>query len=111
MSIVKINALTVPEEQREVLEKRFASRAGAVENSDGFEWFELLRPIEGTDQYLVYTRWRDEASFQAWMEGPMKAAHQGGGAGGAGGGERPKPAASGSTVWSFEVVQQAAPKN
>ncbi|MFI9587425.1 antibiotic biosynthesis monooxygenase family protein [Streptomyces sp. NPDC052236] len=115
MSIVKINALTVPEEQREVLEKRFASRAGTVENSDGFEWFELLRPVEGTDQYLVYTRWRDEESFKAWMEGPMKAAHQGAGGGGNAGeagaaGERPKPAASGSTVWSFEVVQQAAPK-
>ncbi|OKK19393.1 antibiotic biosynthesis monooxygenase [Streptomyces sp. CB00455] len=112
MSIVKINALTVPAEQREVLEQRFASRAGAVENSDGFEWFELLRPVEGTDQYLVYTRWRSEEDFQAWMEGPMKAAHQGGGAGGAGGegGGRPKPAASGSSVWSFEVVQQAAPK-
>ncbi|WP_405788739.1 antibiotic biosynthesis monooxygenase [Streptomyces sp. NBC_00029] len=117
MSIVKINALTVPAEQREVLEQRFASRAGTVESSDGFEWFELLRPVEGTDQYLVYTRWRSEQDFQAWMEGPMKAAHQGGGgaaggaaAGGEGGGERPKPAASASTVWSFEVVQQAAPK-
>ncbi|GAA2730616.1 antibiotic biosynthesis monooxygenase [Streptomyces nogalater] len=110
MSVVKINVLTVPAEQREVLEKRFASRAHAVENSDGFEWFELLRPVEGTDQYLVYTRWRDEESFQAWMEGPMKAAHQGGGAGGGEGGERPKPAASGSTLWSFDVVQQAGPK-
>lgn len=114
MSIVKINALTVPDEQREVLEQRFASRAGSVESSDGFEWFELLRPVEGTDQYLVYTRWRSEEDFQAWMEGPMKAAHQGGGAaggaGGEGGGERPKPAATGSSVWSFEVVQQAAPK-
>ncbi|ATW48297.1 antibiotic biosynthesis monooxygenase family protein [Streptomyces xantholiticus] len=109
MSIVKINVLTVPADQRDVLEKRFASRAGTVESSDGFEWFELLRPVEGTDQYLVYTRWRDEAAFQAWMEGPMKAAHQGGAAQG-GGGERPKPAATGSTVWSFEVVQQAAPK-
>ena len=108
MSIVKINVLTVPDEQREVLEKRFASRAGAVENSDGFEWFELLRPVEGTDQYLVYTRWRSEADFQAWMEGPMQAAHRGGGGGE--GHERPKPAASGSTLWSFEVVQQAAPK-
>jgi heme-degrading monooxygenase HmoA len=106
MSIVKINALTVPAEQREELEKRFSARAGSVENSDGFEWFELLRPVEGTDTYLVYTRWRDEAAFQAWMEGPMKAAHQGG----AGGGERPKPAATGSTLWSFEVVQLAAPK-
>ncbi|MFI8104769.1 antibiotic biosynthesis monooxygenase family protein [Streptomyces sp. NPDC086023] len=123
MSIVKINVLTVPDEQREVLEKRFASRAGSVENSDGFEWFELLRPVEGTDTYLVYTRWRDEAAFQAWMEGPMKAAHQGGSGGsaegagggagtgaGAGAGERPRPAASASTLWSFEVVQQAAPK-
>ncbi|MGW7411677.1 antibiotic biosynthesis monooxygenase family protein [Streptomyces sp. NPDC054863] len=108
-SVVKINALTVPAEQREVLEKRFSSRAGSVENSDGFEWFELLRPVEGTDQYLVYTRWRDEESFKAWMEGPMKEAHQRG-AGSGEGGERPKPAASGSTVWSFEVVQQAGPK-
>lgn len=105
-SVVKINVLTVPEEQREVLEKRFASRAGVVESSDGFEWFELLRPVEGTDQYLVYTRWRSEEDFQAWMEGPMKAAHQGGSEGG----ERPKPAAADSTLWSFEVVQQAAPK-
>lgn len=107
MSVVKINVLTVPAEQREVLEKRFASRAGSVENSDGFEWFELLRPVEGTDQYLVYTRWRDEASFQAWMEGSMKASHGGGESEGR---ERPKPAATGSTLWSFEVVQQAAPK-
>ncbi|MFE3600656.1 antibiotic biosynthesis monooxygenase family protein [Streptomyces sp. NPDC059096] len=106
MSVVKINVLTVPAEQRETLEKRFASRAHAVENSDGFEWFELLRPVEGTDSYLVYTRWRDEESFQAWMEGPMKAAHRGGGEAG---GERPKPAASDSALWSFEVVQQAAP--
>lgn len=111
---MKINVLTVPAEQREVLEERFGARAGLVEGSDGFEWFELLRPLEGTDQYLVYTRWRDEEAFQAWMEGPMKAAHRGGGDAGGGsggeGGERPRPAASGSTVWSFEVVQQTGPK-
>lgn len=41
---MKINALTVPAEQREELEKRFAARAGLVESADGFEWFELLRP-------------------------------------------------------------------
>ena len=119
MSIVKINALTVSEEQRETLEKRFSSRAGAVESSDGFEWFELLRPVEGTDRYLVYTRWRDEESFQAWMSGPAQAAHRGGGEGksesksesnGEGGEQPRKPAASGAETWSFEVVQQAAPK-
>ncbi|MGW4381590.1 antibiotic biosynthesis monooxygenase family protein [Kitasatospora sp. NPDC004531] len=103
MSVVKINVLTVPAEQREVLEQRFAARAGVVENSDGFEWFELLRPVEGTDQYLVYTRWRDEESYRAWVEGPSRSAHQGGG-------ERPKPAATGSELWSFEVVQSAGGK-
>lgn len=120
MSVVKINVLTVPAEQREVLEQRFAARAGSVEGSDGFEWFELLRPTEGTDQYLVYTRWRSEEDFRNWMSGPMQAAHRGnggsgqggnGGGGNGGGGAAPKPAASGSTLWSFEVVQQAAPEN
>ncbi|KJY38466.1 antibiotic biosynthesis monooxygenase family protein [Kitasatospora purpeofusca] len=107
MSVVKINVLTVPAEQREVLEQRFGARAGAVENSDGFEYFELLRPVEGTDQYLVYTRWRDEESFQAWLAGPMQAAHRPA----AKDGEAPqRPAASGSTLWSFDVVQSAGPK-
>ncbi|MFI8853484.1 antibiotic biosynthesis monooxygenase [Streptomyces sp. 891-h] len=122
MSIVKINALTVPADQREVLEQRFAARKGFVESADGFEWFELLRPLEGSDRYLVYTRWRDEESFQAWMNGPMKEAHQrakGADSGTEGkpadsgaeaGGERPKPAATDSETWSFEVVQQAPPK-
>ncbi|WHM38894.1 antibiotic biosynthesis monooxygenase [Streptomyces sp. BPTC-684] len=109
MSIVKINVLKVPSEQREVLEQRFAARAGSVENSDGFEWFELLRPVEGTDEYLVYTRWRSEEDFEKWMATSMRGAHGGGGAA-EGEGERPKPAATGSTLWSFEVVQQAGPK-
>ncbi|MFJ9666369.1 antibiotic biosynthesis monooxygenase family protein [Streptomyces sp. NPDC101219] len=107
MSIVKINVLTVPEDQRETLEKRFAARAGAVESSDGFEWFELLRPVEGTDTYLVYTRWRTEEDFQRWMAGRGQAAHGGDGQQAS---EKPRPAATDATLWSFEVVQQAAPK-
>ncbi|CAL9521591.1 antibiotic biosynthesis monooxygenase family protein [Streptomyces griseomycini] len=106
MSIVKINVLTVPEEQRETLEQRFAARAGAVESSDGFEWFELLRPVEGTDTYLVYTRWRTEEDFQRWMAGRGRAAHGGGDAQG----DRPRPAATDATLWSFEVVQQTGPR-
>ncbi|HEX8003109.1 MAG TPA: antibiotic biosynthesis monooxygenase [Mycobacteriales bacterium] len=97
MSYVVVNVLTVPAQMRETLEARFAARAGAVESSDGFEWFELLRPVEGSDRYLVYTRWRDEASFQAWIGGQS---HGGG----------PSPAATGSEVWTFEVVTNAAPK-
>ncbi|MEO3850783.1 antibiotic biosynthesis monooxygenase [Streptomyces sp. B8F3] len=106
-SVVKINVLTVPAEQREVLEKRFAARAGLVESADGFEWFELLRPLEGSDRYLVYTRWRSEEDFRAWMEGSMKAAHRGDAGGD---GEQRRPAATDSEVWTFEVVQPAGPE-
>jgi heme-degrading monooxygenase HmoA len=102
VSVVKINVLSVPAELRETLEQRFAARAGAVESSDGFEWFELLRPVEGTNDYLVYTRWRDEAAFEAWRTGMAAAAH--------GGPPGHAPAASGADLWSFEVVQSAAPK-
>ena len=109
MSVVKINVLSVTPEARATLEERFAGRAGAVESSDGFEWFELLRPVEGTDQYLVYTRWRSEEDFQKWHSSQDFArGHAGGGAGEEG---KPRPAAHASQIWSFEVVQQSGPKH
>lgn len=113
MSVVKINALTVSQEMRETLERRFAARAGVVDSSDGFEWFELLRPVEGTDQYLVYTRWRSEEDYQRWASTSMRASHgdAGGGDGAGDGAPKPRPAASDSALWSFEVVQQSGPKS
>jgi heme-degrading monooxygenase HmoA len=123
VSVVKINVLQVPAERAEVLEQRFAARAGEVEKVDGFESFDLLRPTEGTDRYLVITRWRDEDAFQAWMNSEAFTAghaHSGGGApaggghpGGEGGGHpggAPAgggPAAMGSELWGFEVVTSA----
>ena len=104
MSIVVINVLTVPAPQRELLEQRFAGRAGAVESSDGFEWFELLRPVEGTDSYLVYTRWRSREDFDAWQASQDFA--RGHAQGAAARAEGAAPAATGSDIWSFEVVQQ-----
>ena len=67
MSVVKINVIAVGEGKGEELEKRFAQRAGEVDNQPGFEGFELLRPVEGEDRYFVYTRWDSEESFQAWV--------------------------------------------
>jgi heme-degrading monooxygenase HmoA len=107
MSVVKINVLSVSAEARATLEARFANRAGAVENSDGFEWFELLRPVEGIDEYLVYTRWRSEEDFEKWHASQdFSRGH----AGGTPDGEPPKPAAHASKIWSFEVVQHSGPK-
>jgi len=80
MSVVKINAIQVPKDKQERFEERFKGRAGAVEKTPGFEWFELLRPLEGTDQYLVYTRWSSEEAYRTWQSGQdFDRAHDGGG--------------------------------
>ena len=43
MTVIKINAITVPEGIGEVA-SRFAARAGAVDGTEGFEGFELWQP-------------------------------------------------------------------
>ena len=68
MSVVKINAIAVPEGMGPELEQRFAARARSVEQMPRFEDFQLLRPVEGEDRYFVYTRWDSEESFQTWVE-------------------------------------------
>src|SRR3954466_8093258 len=66
MSVVKINAITVPGGGGDEVPQRFAKGAGAVDNQPGFEEFQLLRPADDRNTWLVYTRWKDEESFQAW---------------------------------------------
>jgi heme-degrading monooxygenase HmoA len=121
MSVVKINVLSVGAEMREELERRFAARAGLVDSAEGFEGFELLRPVEGTDRYLVYTRWRSEEDFQRWsqsqafQQGHAQAAREadaghGHGQGHGHGHGHGGPAASAAELWSFEVVQSAQPQ-
>jgi heme-degrading monooxygenase HmoA len=70
MTVIKINALTVPAEMGEEVARRFAARAGAVDGQDGFEGFELLRPTDERTTWLVVTRWRDQQSFDAWRTSP-----------------------------------------
>jgi heme-degrading monooxygenase HmoA len=106
MSVVKINAIEVPEGAGGELEKRFAARAGAVENSPGFEGFQLLRPTEGGSRYFVMTWWDNEESFQGWMNSRDFAkghAHAGGGSGDDAAAQ--KPVSTGSELLSFEVVE------
>ncbi len=134
MSIIKINAITVPPDGGDELARRFAARAGAVDDQDGFEGFELLRPTDGRTTWLVVTRWRDEASFEAWVASPAfaaghraaaEAAHAShGGHGRAGGhghaeghgaeaghghteGEQ-RPVAVSSELWSFQIAGGSA---
>lgn len=98
MSVVKINAISVPEGMGPQLEQRFAARAKAVESMPGFEGFELLRPVAGETRYFVYTRWATEADFQNWMSS------QSFGQGHARPDAGQAPVAQGADLLSFEVV-------
>ena len=101
MTVIKINAITVPEDSGDELARRFAARAGAVDGQEGFEGFELLRPTDDRLQWLVVTRWRDEESFAAWMKSPsLMAAHAGVNRPGPSGG----PVSVASELWSYEVA-------
>ncbi|CAB4997458.1 unannotated protein [freshwater metagenome] len=120
MTVVKINAISVPEGAGPELEKRFAARAGAVENSPGFEGFQLLRPTEGGDRYFVMTWWESEDAFQGWMNsqdfakghanagGPPAGGPPAGGPP-AGGPEGQRPVSTGAELLAFELVERVNP--
>jgi heme oxygenase (mycobilin-producing) len=120
MTVVKINAITVPPDGGDELARRFAARAGAVDNQDGFEGFELLRPTDDRTTWLVVTRWRDEAAFEAWRTSPAfghghrqaagsadpgaAQSHPAGPHGQPGQPDQHKPVAVSSELWSFELA-------
>jgi heme oxygenase (mycobilin-producing) len=122
MTVIKINALTVPAEMGEEVARRFAARVGAVDGQEGFEGFELLKPVDERTTWLVVTRWRDDESFEAWRNSSSFAqGHRGqgqghpGGAPGAGeghpgthpghgGGDAPAPLPIQAELWSYEIA-------
>ncbi|MCB0999614.1 MAG: antibiotic biosynthesis monooxygenase [Acidimicrobiales bacterium] len=99
MTVIKINALTVPAEMGDEVARRFAARAGAVDDQEGFEGFELLKPTDERTTWLVVTRWRDEAAFEAWRS---STAFAHGHRGPEGGGPAPMPIQA--ELWSYEVA-------
>lgn len=98
MSVVRVNAITVPHDRADEMVARFAARAGEVAKMPGFEAFELLRPTDGREVFLVYTRWRSDEDFENWVNSEAfqhgHRAHSSQG-----------PVGTASEVWAFEVVQ------
>jgi heme oxygenase (mycobilin-producing) len=103
MAVVKINAITVPADSGDELARRFAARAGAVDGQAGFEGFELLKPTDDRTTWLVVTRWKDEESFQSWLNSPAFG-HGHRSAAERAGGEAPQPVSVHSEVWSYEIA-------
>ena len=98
MAFVVMNAVDVPPDRAEEFERRFANRAGRVQDSAGFEAFELLRPADGNTKYVVYTRWSSKKDFEAWVgsqdfaAGHTQHSQQG-------------PVSTRSETWMFELLE------
>ena len=104
MTIIKINAITVPAEAGDEVARRFGERAGAVDGADGFEGFELLRPSDDRNTWLVVTRWSDEESFEAWTSSPAFAhGHREA----MSESDAPKPMGLQAELWSYTVALSA----
>ena len=102
MTVIKINAITVPAEMGDEVARRFAARAGAVDDAPGFEGFELLRPEDDRTTWLVVTRWADDASFEAWRGSDAAAhAHQAPADGEQA--EAPRPMGLTAELWHYSV--------
>jgi heme-degrading monooxygenase HmoA len=102
ITVIKINAITVPADSGDELARRFAARAGAVDGQEGFEGFELLKPTDERLTWLVITRWKDEESFQAWVNSPAFGhGHQGASAPHS---QHGGPVSVSSELWSYEVT-------
>ena len=105
MTIIKINAITVPADAGDELARRFAARAGAVDGAEGFEGFELLKPTDDRLQWLVVTRWSSQDNFDAWTKSQSFAqGHQGASALAQHGG----PISTGAELWNYEVAGGSA---
>ena len=104
MTIVRINAITVPDAAAgPELEKRFAARSAEVDKMPGFEGFELLRPTDGSTRYFVVTRWQDEESFTNWVSSRAFSNEHARAAS-----PDAKPVSSHAELLSFEVVDLTA---
>lgn len=107
MSVVKINALEIPPQAGDEIVKRFTARMNSLTEVAGFEGFELLRPTSETEsRWFVYTRWADQASYNAWRDGDgARASH----AQQPGEEDAPRqPVSMGATLLEFEVAVSAA---
>ena len=101
MTVVKINALEIPEAAGEEIVKRFAARMESLDGVPGFEGFELLRPTgESERRWFVYTRWADQESYEGWRDG--RGAQQSHAA--AEGEQQRPPVSMGATLLEFEVA-------
>jgi len=66
--IVVCNRIPVNPDHAAAFEERFADRANLVDGMPGFVSFQLLRPTQPGDPYVVMTFWESQEHFKGWTE-------------------------------------------
>ena len=69
-TFVAVNEIHCEPDYCERFECLFCTRAQAIDRMPGFIEMMVLRPNEPGKPYLVVSRWKDEASFRAWVGSP-----------------------------------------
>lgn len=69
-NFVAINYIKCKDSYRERFEELFGSRARAIDRMPGFRNMEVLKPADGSNTYLVVSRWESEESFKKWTTSP-----------------------------------------
>ncbi len=113
MTTVMINAITVPPGVEDELAKRFEAQSALLSGQQGFVDFQLLRPTDERNRWLVVSRWDSAASYDAWKNSAVfDQMHRGQLSGHGHPGSSPThgdgPLAIESEVWSFEVSTTTA---
>jgi heme oxygenase (mycobilin-producing) len=67
---VAINYITCKEDYKSRFEELFGSRAKAIDLMPGFNHMEVLKPNDGTSEYLIVSHWDSEDHFKSWTKSP-----------------------------------------
>lgn len=64
---VFVSHLTVPESDRDALERHFLDRSRLVDDFPGFLYLQLLRPQGGDATHTFLTAWESREAFRRYM--------------------------------------------
>lgn len=67
-SFVAINYISCKDHYKSRFEELFGTRAHAIDKMPGFEYMEVLKPIDGNGDYLIVSHWDSEDSFKGWTK-------------------------------------------
>ena len=67
---VAINYIDCKDHYKERFEELFGSRAKAIDRMPGFHNMEVLKPMDGSNIYLIVSHWDSEEAFKGWTKSP-----------------------------------------